>query len=350
VPENPDALELHRRWIIADAHADSLMWNRDLAGFSEKGHVDFPRLREAGVKLQCFTIVTRGFPVIDGFGLFARWLGWPAHARSSEWVRCTWQLDQLEEACRRSDGAVAVAASSLALAENLAAGRLSAVIGIEGAHALEGQVKRVAELASRGVAFMSLTHLTNNELGGTSTPASGNRATTPLGREVLEAMAQAGLALDLAHASRAMLPELLEFPGRVFCSHAGVDAVHPLWRNLEDSTLRAVAQRGGVVGIIFAPQYLGGRSLGHLVRHVKHAVDVMGESGVALGSDFDGMVPLPSPMRDVRDLPKVTQALIDSGLELRIVEKVVGENLRRFFSEVLTTRAPAAATPSTPTI
>ncbi len=333
--ENSDVLQQHRRWTVADAHADSLMWNRDLTLAHEKGHVDFPRLHEGGVKLQCFTIVTRGLPVIDGFGLFARWAGWPPEARASEWARCTWQIDRLVDACQRSNGSAAVTASSAELEANLEQGRLSAVLGVEGAHALEGRVDRVAELHRRGVRFMSLTHLSNNELGGTSTPGLGNRALRPLGREVLEAMAATGMVLDLAHASRAMLGELLEFKGRLFCSHAAVSAVRPLWRNLDDDTLRAVADRGGVVGIIFAPQYLGGSTLAHLARHVKHAVAVMGESGVALGSDFDGMVPLPKELRDARDLPKVSQALVDAGLSLGEVERVMGENLRRFFAEVL---------------
>lgn len=73
----------------------------------------------------------------------------------------------------------------------------------------------------------------------------------------------------------------------------------------------------------------------HLVRHLEHAVKVMGEDGVALGSDFDGMIPLPQGMRDVRDLPKLTQTLLDRGMPVRIVEKVLGNNLCRFIGELL---------------
>jgi membrane dipeptidase len=114
-----------------------------------------------------------------------------------------------------------------------------------------------------------------------------------------------------------------------------VQGAHPLWRNLSDETCRAIADKGGVVGIIFAPQYLGGRSFQHVVRHIEHALQVMGEDGVALGSDFDGMVPLPTGMRDVRDLPKLTAAMLEAGMPVRVVEKVLGHNFRRFFGEVL---------------
>jgi len=331
-----DLDELHRRVPIADGHADSLMWNRDLNVASDKGHVDFPRLREAGVKIQAFTIVTRGLPIIDGFPLFMLKERWPAEARASEWARCSFQIDQLDGFCAKSKGLASIAGTRAGLEANLTDGRLSAVIGIEGAHAIEGQVDRVAELHRRGVRFMSLTHLSNNELGGTSTPMMGNRPLTPLGREVLDAMAAAGMVIDVAHASRSMLPELLAHPTiRPFCSHAGVQGATKLWRNLDDATLKAIADKGGVVGVIFAPQFVGGRQFSDVARHIEHAVTVMGEDGVALGSDFDGMIPLPQGMRDVRDLKKLTQTLLDRGMTVRVVEKVLGHNFRRFWSEVL---------------
>ena len=327
---------LHRRVAVADGHADSLMWNRDLNFASEKGHVDFPRLKEAGVKIQCFTVVTRGLPVIDGFSLFAWKQGWPRQARANEWSRCTFQVDRLAAFCRESNGGASIAATAAQLESNLSTGKLSAVIGIEGGHALGGQVERVAELYARGVRFMSLSHLSNNELGGTSTPFFGNKPLTTHGREVLDAMGEVGMLLDVAHASPAMLEDLLTHPkARPFCSHAGVQGATPIWRNLADETCRAIAEKGGVVGIIFAPQFLGGRTLEHVARHVAHALKVMGEDGVAFGSDFDGMIPLPQGMRDVRDLPKLTAALLNHGLPVRVVEKVLGENYRRFFGETL---------------
>src|SRR5919106_6287350 len=99
-----EARALHRRAFVADAHADSLMWNRDLSVRSQRGHVDFPRLREAGVKLQCFTLVTRGFPFVGGFPLFGFWRRWPRESRRGEWARALWQIEQLERYCRASGG------------------------------------------------------------------------------------------------------------------------------------------------------------------------------------------------------------------------------------------------------
>lgn len=320
---------------LADGHADSLMWNRDLTARQRSGHLDFPRLEEANVRLQCFTVVTRGYPVVDGMGVLGALRGWPAGARRGPWARCLFQLGRMRELCERSGGRVRIAETSAALEANVEAERISAVIGVEGAHALEGRPERVAELRARGVAFMSLTHLGNNELGGSSSPLMGNRPLTPLGREVLEAMAAARISVDLAHASRRTFGEIAARPGaRVLCSHTGVSGAARSWRNLEDDQLRAIADRGGVVGVIFATLYLGGRGLDDVVRHVEHAIDVAGEDAVAFGSDFDGLVPLPRGMRDVRDLPRLVDALARR-VSSAVVEKVAWRNWRRFFAETL---------------
>jgi membrane dipeptidase len=320
---------------IADGHADSLMWNRDLTARQRRGQVDFPRLAEAGVRLQCFTVVTRGYPVVDGIGLLGALRRWPAEARRGPWARCLFQLDRMRELCDRSGGAVRVAGSSDELAANLAEGRLSAVLGVEGAQALEGRPERVSELRRRGVRFMSLTHLANNELGGSSSPLMGDRPLTPLGREVVEAMIAARMPVDLAHASHATIRGVAEHAAaRPFSSHTGVSGATASWRNLEDAELRLVAQRGGVVGIIFATIYVGGRRIEDVVRHLEHALDVAGEDAVALGSDFDGMVPLPRGVRDVTDMPKVVDALARRR-PASVVEKVAFGNWRRFFGETL---------------
>jgi membrane dipeptidase len=330
-----DVNELHRRWCIADAHADSLMWNRDLCVRSSKGHVDFPRLREAGVKLQCFTIVTRGFPFIGGFPAFAAWQGWPREARLSEWTRAVWQIERLEEFCRRSEGQACITTTAGMLEENLAHGRLSAILGVEGGHAIEGRVERLAELHQRGVRFMGLTHLSNNDLAGSSFPMMGNRGLTPLGHAVVEEMARVGMSVDVAHASERTLEELFADPSvRFFSSHTGVRGAGGGWRNLSDESLRRIADRGGVVGIILAPVYLGGDTFDDVARHIEHAINVMGEEGVGIGSDYDGMVALPKGMRDVTDLPRLTELLLRRHPEQR-VERILGANFRRFFRETL---------------
>lgn len=327
-----DIHALHSRTPIADGHADSLMWNRDLTQIGTSGQVDFPRLQQAGVKIQCFTIVTRGFPFVNGFPLFALYRRWPAWARKSEWTRTLFQIEKMEEYCRLSGGTAAMVHSARDLELNLKENRLSIILGIEGAHAIEGRLERVAELYRRGVRFMSLTHLSNNELGGSSSPLMGNRPLTSFGRHVLDEMIRVGMAVDVAHASKKTLENLLEYrDATLFCSHGGAFGAHRSFRNLSDSFLREMANRGGVLGVIFATIYLGGRQLNDVAAHIEHAIKVMGEENVGLGSDFDGMVPLPKGMRDVRDLHRLTETLVRRGHSETRVERVLGRNFRRFW-------------------
>lgn len=326
---------------LADAHADALMWNRDLTVRSEEGHVDFPRLIETGFALQCFPVVTRGFPFIGGFPVFGAVRGWPLAALKSEWTRACFQLDRMDALCAREPRVRKVQHLG-DLDAALATHQLAAVLGVEGAHAIEGRVERVSELRSRGVQFMGLTHLSNNPLGGSSFPLMGNRPLSSLGQAVLDAMAEVRMAVDVAHASERTLEDVLAHPtAQPFCSHTGVRAEGGGWRNLSDSALRRIADRGGVVGIIFGTVYLGGDRVSDLVRHIEHALRTIGEDAVALGSDFDGMVPLPKGMRDTRDVGQIAHALQARGHPARVVEKVMGENLIRFFGRLLSSRREA---------
>jgi membrane dipeptidase len=322
--------EVHRAAYVADAHADSLLWNRDLSARNEDGEVDFPRLRDGGVKLQCLTLVTRGFPVVGGFRAMAWWHGWPASARRDERSRAEWQIEQLERFCAASPSQAAIAQSARDLSSNERDGRISAVLGIEGAHALMGEAAAVERFHRRGVRFLSLTHLMHNDTGGSSFPLARHRGLTGLGREVVAEMARLRMAVDLAHASPALVEDVLATRAPVFCSHTGVGSVTRSWRNLPDELVRAIAHRGGVVCVIFATEFLGGRTLRHLARHVERAVAVAGEGGVGLGSDFDGTIHLPRTLRDARDYPRVTGALLEQGLSRGVVGKVLGANLRRF--------------------
>jgi membrane dipeptidase len=331
-----DAGSLHRSAYVADAHADSLLWNRDLRVRQRSGHVDFVRLRDAGVRLQAFTVVTRGFPVLGGFRPFAAWHGWPREARRSPWARARFQISQLHAFCADASARARVVVTRAELDAAERDGVLACVLGVEGGHALEGRVERVAELARLGVRFLGLTHLSANALGGSATPGMRGRGLSAFGAQVLDALGASGLAVDVAHASPRLLEALLvQRKAPVFCSHTGVRAVAPNWRNLPDDALRAIAERGGVVGILFGTVYLGGRELADVARHLEHAVNVAGEDAVCLGSDFDGFVRLPKGMRDVSDLPRLTEVLLARGHPLARMEKLLGQNLRRFFARVL---------------
>jgi len=130
-PACSDVNELHRRWCVADGHADSLMWNRDLCAPSTKGPRGLPapaRGRgEAAVLHPCHS----GLPLRWGLPCVRHLRGWPREARRSEWSRPCGRLDGSRISGRRSEGQVRITTTAALLEDNLAHGRLSAVLGVE---------------------------------------------------------------------------------------------------------------------------------------------------------------------------------------------------------------------------
>ncbi|HEY2731941.1 MAG TPA: membrane dipeptidase, partial [Polyangia bacterium] len=165
-----------------------------------------------------------------------------------------------------------------------------------------------------------------------TTPAR-DAGLTDRGRALVRACNDAGIFLDVSHASRKTFWDLHERSTTpVFSSHSGAAGVHPHPRNLDDDQIRAVASRGGIVGVIFVSPYLGGPfcDLDRVVDHVEHVAKVGGEDCVALGSDFDGFMILPRGLRDAADLPRLTELLWRRGWREPQLGKFLGGNALRY--------------------
>jgi membrane dipeptidase len=246
------------------------------------------------------------------------------------------QIDAMDDAIARHGDQLVWARTGADIRAAKAAGKLAALGGIEGGQALDGQLDAVEAFARRGVRYLSLLHLWPNALGETSRNRKRvDGGLTDFGRDVLRECERCGVIVDLAHVSRRGFFEALEIASEpVMVTHTGVSGVHPSWRNLDDEQLRAVAQRGGCVGIIFARQFLGGASIEAVVDHVQHILDVCGEDTPALGSDFDGFVVPPVGLEDIAALPNLTVALSRRGMSPRVLEKILGANVLRVLDAV----------------
>ncbi len=346
--EGSDMLEraraLHQEAFVADLHADPLIWNRDLNRRSKKGHVDFPRLRQAGVDLQVIGLPTLSPPFKWAFGLFCWWERMPRAARKELPGRADWMIDQLERFVRESEGTVGLVGDPLDLEHNSSRGILSTLLVIEGGQILEGRVENLDRYFRRGVRGIGISHFVPNDLGGaTYKKKDRKRGLTELGREVTRRANDLGMIVDLAHASEPTIFDVLhESRAPVMVSHTGLAGVHPHWRNISDDVLRAVAARGGIVGIIFQAgnfgpwmdDFLGGRSIDALVAHIMHGVKLVGPEHLDLGSDFDGFISPPKGIKDVTDLPLVTAALMERGLSENDLRLILGGNFRRLFRQV----------------
>jgi membrane dipeptidase len=200
------------------------------------------------------------------------------------------------------------------------------------AHALEGDTDRLDKFARRGVRYLGLLHFSANEAGY---PAYG-RGTRPdaglttWGHDLVTRCEELGVIVDLAHINkRGFLDACAQATRPPIVSHTGVLGAFEHWRNIDDEQLRAVADKGGCVGVIFCPRYVGGDGLDPVVQHMKHILDVVGEDGPALGSDWDGFIVPTRQLSDPRGLPLLTQALLDAGIGERVIGKILRGNVMR---------------------
>jgi membrane dipeptidase len=247
------------------------------------------------------------------------------------------QLDALDTAMAKHPGDLAWTRTGADVRAAKAAGQIAALGGIEGGHALEGDLATIEAFSRRGVRYLGLLHFSANAIGR---PAKGRGADaaeglTGFGRDAVRECERCGVIVDLAHINRRGYFEALELatvPPMV--SHTGVTGVHPHWRNIDDEQLRAVADKGGCVGIIFARRFLGSTSIEAVVDHLLHVIDVAGDGVPALGSDFDGFVVPPEGLEDVAALPNLTVALSRRGVPPRVLEKILGGNVLRVLDAV----------------
>ncbi|WP_044235262.1 dipeptidase [Chondromyces apiculatus] len=324
---SPEARALHARSPAIDLHADSLMWSRwvgydlhtrhdpplPLAAIG--GHVDVPRLREGGVGAQFFGLVS--LPIGQRRGLAA-----VIHE----------QIDELDKAVRVAPDRLVKVRTAAEVEAAARRGAVAALLGIEGAHALEGEIAQLDHFARRGVRYLGLCHFSANEA---CFPAYGQGrrdvdGLTAFGREVVRRCEELGVIVDLAHINRRGFLDACAMATRPpMVSHTGVLGAFAHWRNIDDEQLRAVADLGGCVGVIFCPQFLGGDGLEPVVRHLKHIVDVVGEDAPALGSDWDGFIVPTRDLCDAARLPLLTDALLKGGFSEVQIRKLLRDNALR---------------------
>jgi microsomal dipeptidase-like Zn-dependent dipeptidase len=267
-------------------------------------------------------------------------------AIGKRWPRATWGrlLPRVEylagrahAMADRSDGAFRVITSRAGLDAYLAEhaadpARTAGLLSIEGAHALEGDPANVDVVADWGVRMISPAHFFDTEFGG-SAHGVAQYGLTPAGRDMVARMERRGVLLDVAHGSARTVDDALSVSTRpVVASHTGVRGIADNARNLSDEHLAGIAASGGIVGIGFWETACGGPDAASIARSIAYAVERIGADHVALGSDWDGAVPVPF---DAAGTVRLTEALVDVGLDEAAIRGVMGENVLRLLGETL---------------
>lgn len=327
------AKDLHRRALVFDGHCDSLLDAvglsetepgsppRDLALRSARGHIDLPRLVEAGVSAQFFAVFCPDARV----GMAGE------HSRAL--------IRALDELCERSPLALkALRADDARRAK--AEGRVAAFLAIEGGEAIGESLDALRAFYGAGVRLMTLTWNRRNAIArGVGTP--GDDGLSPFGRRVVAEMERLGMIVDVSHLSDRALDEVLDASERpLVASHSNAKAVLSHRRNLSDDQLERIAATGGLVGLTMAGVFVDAEparvGLSRLMDHLDHMLGVVGDEHVGLGTDFDGFTaPYGLVMDDCTGLPLLTQAMIERGYSEDTILKILGGNWLRVVEEVV---------------
>jgi membrane dipeptidase len=327
-----EAVELCRRSDVIDLHVDTFIWTRTIGYDLRKRHgrgllggryysqVDLPRLREVGVSGALWSITTNPF------------------RRTANRARVFGEnLAALRALCESASDQVALVRNAAEYRAARDRGRHAAFIAVQGGNALDGD-EELAALASGDVIAVTLVHLSRSALGATSSPVGGRSGgLTDRGREYVARLNELRVFVDLAHVSPKGFADAVAAHDRsqpLLLSHTGVNGAYRCWRNVDDAQLKAVADTGGVAGIIFHGGYLGGSywrggTCDLIAEHIAHTVRTVGEDHVALGSDWDGAIITPRDMRTCLELPRLVQRLLDRRFSHDTIRKVLGGNYLR---------------------
>jgi membrane dipeptidase len=337
--------DFHSQLFVADMHADTLLWHRNINKDNPYGHVDIPKLLKGNMGLQFFTVVTEvPMWVVTGNKKHTfdsvRWLAvsgsWPAKTWNSNFQRALYQAGKLEKFIENSQDIRLIKTKddlAMYLAQRKNQPRqTAALLGIEGIHALDGRVENIKGLYDAGFRMISFAHFFDNEMSGS---AHGDKkyGLTEKGIKAVARMNELGIIIDVSHVSKAGINDILKHSNSpVVSSHTGVKGTCANERNLSDEQLRAIAARGGIVGIAFFKWAICESSIEAVVKAIKYTVNLIGAEHVALGSDFDGAVHISF---NVSEMGRLTQALVESGLSQDEIKLIMGENVKRLAMKVL---------------
>jgi len=340
------AQQLHQSVCAVDLHADSLLWKRDLLVRNKSGCVDVPRLIEGNVGVQAFTIVTkvpfgvnieRNSAGSDLITLLSVGELWPPPAWFSLRERALYQADRLQQLSSSSNGKLTVIKSAKDLELYLQRRKTdpkctAGFLGVEGAHALDGDLDNIDVLYDHGIRMMAPTHFFDNDIGGSAHGLEKN-GLTEKGKEMIRRMQAKSMIVDLAHASPAVIRDALAISTKpMVVSHTGVKGTCNNTRNLSEAQIKAIAKTGGLIGIGYWSQAVCGTDARSIARAIRYTANKVGVEHVCLGSDFDGATTSPF---DTSELVLLTDALLKQGFTEDEIRLIMGGNALRLLSKAL---------------
>jgi membrane dipeptidase len=365
------ARQLHFSSIVVDTHADTTQrlmdGDFDLGPRNAEGSIDIPRMKEGGLDA---IFVSIWMPSkITGPVAVQRALG---------------QIETVHAQVRKHSNDLVFATTAAQVRAARKQNKIAVLLGVEGGHMINSDLRVLRQYAGLGVRYMTLTHSGNCEWADSSTAKPVHNGLTDFGKDVIREMNRLGMMVDVSHVSDKTFRDVLSVSkAPLIASHSNCRGLcdHP--RNMTDEMIRTLAAKGGVIEINYHVGFLSqefrnaerahpefnqaiasevqkrcGDKEGcqliegdritreyveqgklprvdwtEVIEHIDHAVRVAGIDHVGLGSDFDG-ANMPFGMEDASKLPKITEALLRKGYSEDDVRKILGENTLRLMTDV----------------
>jgi membrane dipeptidase len=325
--------------LLIDTHNDlplRLLKGFDVGKRAADGHTDAPRLREGGV----------------GAVMFAAYVS-PARVKTRDAAHNGLEMiDAIRHgivARYPNDFVLALTAEDILAARRK--GKIAALIGVEGGHAIEDSLGILRSFYALGARYMTLTHANTNNWADSSgdlgDPAvKHHNGLSDFGREVIREMNRLGMIVDVSHVSDKTFWDVLETSSApVFASHSSCRALCDVPRNMTDEMILAMAKKGGVIQINFAAAFLTRRkdppaNVEDVAAHMDHVVKIAGIGAVGIGTDYDGIDRAPVGLEDVSRFPNLTRALAAKGYSRADIEKIYSGNTLRLMRAVAAARTP----------
>ncbi|MBS3886528.1 MAG: dipeptidase [Dethiobacter sp.] len=321
------AEDLHRQAVVVDAHCDTVqLFNGINKSYhfgqrNQVGHLDLPRLREGGVKIQFFALFLE-----------------PEYKACAALERTLTLMEHFLYEMGKHPESVAVIQSWPDLAAALAKDKLGAILALEGAEAL-ANVEILHILYRLGLRSVGLTWNARNMLADGVGAGRNPGGLTELGREMVREMNRLGILVDAAHlAPRGFYDLLTETSLPIIVTHANAAGVCSHKRNLSDEQLRLLRDNDGVVGLTYYPPFVAHSAtcgIEELLDHFCYIADRFGINILGLGSDYDGISTVVNGLNDVSRLPRLTEALLQRGFSPEEVKQILGENFLRVIKTTL---------------
>lgn len=312
---------VHQSTLLIDTHND--ITSRTVAGFdigkpSGPSHTDLARMQAGNIGAQFFAVFV-GANYVEG-----------NHSAN----RALQMIDTVRHdivARYPNDFALATTADEILAARRQ--GKIAALMGIEGGHAIEDSLRLLRDFYALGVRYMTLTHNNSNHWADSSRDKALHNGLTDFGKQVVREMNRLGMMVDISHVSDKTFWDAVETSSApIFASHSSARAVTDVPRNMSDDMLKAVARKGGVVQVNIGCNFLTDKpqaTLADVVAHIDHIRSIAGIDAVGIGTDFDGVRCVPTGLDGVSKFPNLTRALLEKGYTAQDIRKIYGENLLR---------------------